>query len=150
MKSYKPDTLFDEHGKLRHEVAELAPTGLRRMGANPHTNGGLLLKTLKMPDFRDYALDVPQPGQVIGEGTRVMGQFLRDVMKRNHDQKNFRVFGPDETASNRLGSLFEVTNRAWLGSTLPEDDHLAADGRVMEILSEHTCQGWLEVIVFGM
>lgn len=144
MKSYQPDMLFDEHGKLKPELAELAPTGLRRMGANPHANGGLLLKTLKMPNFRDYALDVSEPGQVAGEGTRVMGQFLRDVMKRNLEQKNFRVFGPDETASNRWGALFEVTNRAWLGSTLPEDDHLAADGRVMEILSEHTCQGWLE------
>lgn len=144
MKSYKPDTLFDKDGKLKRELTDLAPTGLRRMGANPHANGGLLLKTLKMPNFRDYAFEVPQPGHVKGEGTRVMGQFLRDVMKRNLEQKNFRVFGPDETASNRLGALFEVTNRAWLGSTLPEDDHLAVDGRVMEILSEHTCQGWLE------
>jgi xylulose-5-phosphate/fructose-6-phosphate phosphoketolase len=144
MKSYNPETLFDENGQLNPELAALAPTGLRRMGANPHANGGLLLKALKMPNFREYAIEVPQPGQVIGEGTRVMGQFLRDVMKRNLAQKNFRIFGPDETASNRLGSVFEVTNRAWVAETLPEDDHLAADGRVMEILSEHTCQGWLE------
>ena len=144
MKSYDPDTLFDEDGTLKRELADLAPKGLRRMGANPHANGGSLLKALKMPDFRDYGIPVPQAGQVIGEGTRVMGQFLRDVMKRNLAQKNFRVFGPDETASNRLGALFEVTNRAWLADTVPGDDHLAADGRVMEILSEHTCQGWLE------
>ncbi|MDT7042876.1 phosphoketolase family protein [Candidatus Nitronereus thalassa] len=144
MKSYNPETLFDENGQLKPELAALAPTGLRRMGANPHANGGLLLKALKMPNFRDYAIEVSQPGQVIGESTRVMGQFLRDVLKRNLEQKNFRIFGPDETASNRLGAVFEVTSRAWVAETLPEDDHLAADGRVMEILSEHTCQGWLE------
>ncbi len=144
MRSYNPETLFDENGRLKPELAELAPKGLRRMGANPHANGGSVLKSLKMPDFRDYAVTVPQPGRVLSEGTRVMGQFLRDVMKRNLDQKNFRVFGPDETASNRLGAVFEVTDRAWLADTVPEDDHLAADGRVMEILSEHTCQGWLE------
>jgi xylulose-5-phosphate/fructose-6-phosphate phosphoketolase len=114
------------------------------MGANPHANGGLLLKDLKMPDFRDYSGKVPAPGSVSGEATRVMGTFLRDVMKRNMESRNFRVVGPDETASNRLGALFEVTNRTWMDDTIPEDDHLAPDGRVMEILSEHTCQGWLE------
>jgi xylulose-5-phosphate/fructose-6-phosphate phosphoketolase len=114
------------------------------MGANPHANGGILLKDLRMPDFRDYAIDVPRPGAVNGESTRVLGGFLRDVMKRNLEQANFRVFGPDETNSNRLNALFEVTDRAWVADRLPEDDHLAPDGRVMEILSEHTCQGWLE------
>ncbi len=144
MKSYKPEELFDENGTLRPELAELAPAGNRRMGANPHANGGILLKDLKMPDFRDYAVDVPSPGAVLGEATRVMGTFLRDVMKRNVDTRNFRVMGPDETKSNRLDALFEVTDRAWMAETIPEDDHLAPDGRVMEILSEHTCQGWLE------
>jgi xylulose-5-phosphate/fructose-6-phosphate phosphoketolase len=144
MKSYKPEELFDDTGKLRPDIAELAPAGTRRMGANPHTNGGLLLKDLRIPDFRKYAVPVPKPGTAMAEATRVMGGFLRDVMKQNMETKNFRVFGPDETASNRLGALFEVTNRTWLADTLPEDDHLAPDGRVMEILSEHTCQGWLE------
>ncbi len=144
MKSYKPEEIFDENGKLVSELAELAPSGKRRMGANPHTNGGLLLKDLKMPDFRNYAIEVPKPGQVSGEATRVMGRFLRDVMKQNIKERNFRVMGPDETASNRLDALFEVTNRAWMGETIPEDTNLAQDGRVMEILSEHTCQGWLE------
>jgi xylulose-5-phosphate/fructose-6-phosphate phosphoketolase len=144
MKSYRPEELFDENGKLIPELAELAPKGNRRMGANPHANGGLLLKDLKMPDFRDYALDVPKPGQVFGEATRIMGRFLRDVMKLNMDNRNFRVMGPDETASNRLDALFGVTDRTWMGETIPEDDHLSPDGRVMEILSEHTCQGWLE------
>ena len=133
-----------ENGTLRSELAQLAPVGLRRMGANPHANGGILLKELKMPDFRDYAVDVPKPGVVVAEATRVMGQFLRDVMKLNMAHRNFRVFGPDETASNRLTPLFEVTERTWVADTMPEDDHLAPDGRVMEILSEHTCQGWLE------
>jgi xylulose-5-phosphate/fructose-6-phosphate phosphoketolase len=144
LKSYQPEELFDATGKLMPELAELAPTGTRRMGANPHANGGVLLKPLQMPDFREYAMDVPKPGVVTAEATRVMGRFLRDVMQRNLESKNFRVVGPDETTSNRLGALFEVTNRAWTGDTLPEDDHLAPDGRVMEILSEHTCQGWLE------
>jgi xylulose-5-phosphate/fructose-6-phosphate phosphoketolase len=144
MKSYKPEELFDANGALVPELAELAPRGTRRMGANPYTNGGLLLKDLRMPDFRAYAVSVPKPGNVLAEATRVMGLFVRDVMKLNMDARNFRVFGPDETASNRLGALFEVTDRAWLGDTEPGDDHLAADGRVMEILSEHTCQGWLE------
>jgi xylulose-5-phosphate/fructose-6-phosphate phosphoketolase len=144
LKSYRPEELFDDAGRLRPELAELAPKGARRMSANPHANGGLLLKPLRMPDFRDYAVDVPKPGAVTAESTRVMGAFLRDVMKLNEDNRNFRVMGPDETNSNRLGALFEVTNRAWMAETLPEDDHLAPDGRVMEILSEHTCQGWLE------
>ena len=144
MKSYKPKELFDETGKLVPTLAELAPKGHRRMGDNPHANGGILLKDLKMPDFREYAVDVPRPGAVVAEATRVMGRFLRDVMKLNMDERNFRVFGPDETASNRLTALFEVTNRTWTADTIPEDDHLSPDGRVMEILSEHTCQGWLE------
>jgi xylulose-5-phosphate/fructose-6-phosphate phosphoketolase len=144
MKSYRPEELFDANGRLVPELRELAPAGTRRMGANPVANGGLLLKDLRMPDFRDYAVAVPRPGQAIAEATRVMGNFVRDVMKLNMDKRNFRVFGPDETASNRLGALFEVTDRAWVAEKLPFDDHLSADGRVMEILSEHTCQGWLE------
>ncbi len=144
MKSYKPEELFDDKGTLVSELSDLAPNGNRRMGANPHANGGLLLKNLKMPDFRDYAINIPKHGQVIGEPTKVMGQFLRDVMKLNEGRRNFRVMGPDEVNSNRLGALFEVTNRAWMAETIPEDDHLSPDGRVMEILSEHTCQGWLE------
>ncbi len=144
MRSYKPEELFDENGKLIAELAELAPKGDRRMGANPHANGGLLLKDLKLPDFRDYAVDVPKPGTVNAEATRVMGQFLRDVMKRNEDARNFRVMGPDETNSNRLNALFEVTDRVSTAAILPSDDHLSPDGRVMEILSEHMCQGWLE------
>ena len=144
MKSYKPEELFDANGAFRREFAELAPGGQRRMGANPHANGGILLRELKMPDFRDYAVEVPKPGQVVAESIRVMGGFMRDIMKRNMKERNFRVVGPDETASNRLGALFEVTNHTWVAERLPEDDHLAPDGRVMEILSEHTCQGWLE------
>ncbi len=144
MKSYRPQELFDECGKLKPKLAELAPKGTHRMGANPHANGGILLKDLRMPDFRNYAVDVPKPGTVFAEATRVMGRFLRDVMKLNMESKNFRVFGPDETASNRLSALFEVTDRTWAADRIPEDDHLAPDGRVMEILSEHTCQGWLE------
>jgi len=144
MKSYKPEELFDEAGRIRPELADLAPKGSRRMGANPHTNGGLLLKALKMPDFRDYAVDVPKPGTVFAEATRVLGGFLRDVVKLNTKERNFRVFGPDETASNRLNALFESTDKTWVAETLPEDDHLTPDGRVMEILSEHACQGWLE------
>lgn len=144
MKSYKPEELFDANGLLKKEIAELAPKGTRRMGDNPHANGGLLLKELTIPDFKTYAIDVPAPGQVIGESTRSMGMLLRDVMKLNGKNRNFRVIGPDEIASNRLGNLFEVTDREWMESTIPEDDHLSPDGRVMEILSEHTCQGWLE------
>lgn len=144
MHSYQPQELFDDNGALLPELAELAPKGEKRMGANPHANGGLLLKSLKMPDYRDYALEVTQPGQMVAESIRLMGAFLRDIMQLNQTQKNFRVFGPDETASNRLGALFEVTDRTWMAQTLPEDDHLSPNGRVMEILSEHTCQGWLE------
>ena len=144
MRSYQPEELFDNNGTLIEELAELVPKGVRRMGANPHANGGLLLKDLNMPDFRDYAVEVSKPGQVMGEATRVMGALLRDVMRLNEGARNFRVMGPDETKSNRLGALFEVTNRTWMAEVLPEDDHLAPDGRVMEILSEHTCQGWLE------
>ena len=144
MLSYKPDELFDDSGKLVPELAELAPRKDRRMGANPHANGGLLLKDLEMPDFRDYAVDVSKPGTIKAEATRVMGQFLRDVMKGNEDSRNFRVMGPDETASNRLDALFEVTNRVSVESILSTDDHLSPDGRVMEVLSEHMCQGWLE------
>jgi len=144
MRSYKPRELFDAHGTLVPELAALAPEGHRRMGANPHANGGLLLRPLKMPDFRDYAVDVPRPGGVRAEATKVLGTFLRDVAKANAERRNFRVFGPDETASNRLSALFEVTDRQWMAETLPEDEHLAPEGRVMEILSEHACQGWLE------
>ncbi|HEY0721107.1 MAG TPA: phosphoketolase family protein [Gammaproteobacteria bacterium] len=144
MRSYRPEELFDECGALKAELAELAPRGARRMGANPHANGGLLLRDLMLPDFRDYAVQVDRPGATQAESTRIMGAYLRDVMQLNRAQRNFRVMGPDETSSNRLGALFEVTNRAWMAATLPEDDHLAPDGRVMELLSEHTCQGWLE------
>ena len=142
MRSYRPQELFDADGRLKPELADLAPRGDRRMGANPHTNGGKLLHDLRMPDFQAYRVDVPAPGGTTAESTRVMGTFLRDVMRDNPD--NFRVFGPDETASNRLGALFEVTDRAWMAERLDYDDHLAPDGRVMEILSEHACQGWLE------
>ncbi len=144
MRSYKPEELFDETGKLIRELCELAPKGERRMGANPHANGGLLLKDLKMPDFHDYAVEVAQPGKVEAEATRVMGCFLRDVMTHNADSQNFRVMGPDETSSNRLNALFEATDRVFTGTILSTDDHLSPDGRVMEILSEHMCQGWLE------
>lgn len=144
MKSYKPEELFDETGRFLPELAELAPKGERRMGANPHANGGILLRDLKMPDFRQYAVEVSKPGNAIAEATRVSGRFLRDVMKLNLDQRNFRVFGPDETASNRLDPLFEVTDRVWTAEQLPEDDHISPNGRVMEVLSEHMCQGWLE------
>jgi len=144
LKSYRPEELFDDMNCLKAELRELAPQGQRRMGANPHANGGQLLRDLKLPDFHDYAVKVPSPGNTEAESIRVMGQFLRDVMKRNMDNRNFRVVGPDETASNRLTALFEVTGRTWMAETLPEDDHLSPDGRVMEILSEHTCQGWLE------
>ena len=144
MRSYKPEELFDEAGRLRPEIAELAPKGERRMGANPRANGGLLLKDLKMPDFESYAVAVPKPGTVRAEGTRVLGAFLRDVMKLNLEARNFRMFGPDETASNRLDAVYEVTGKTWLEETLPTDEHLSPDGRVMEVLSEHQCQGWLE------
>jgi xylulose-5-phosphate/fructose-6-phosphate phosphoketolase len=144
LKSYKAEELFDADGKLIPELAELAPQGKRRMGANPHANGGLLLKDLVMPDFREHAVNVPKPGSAIAEATRVLGNFLRDVMKRNADSKNFRVVGPDETASNRLEALFEVTDKVFMEPILPTDEHLSTDGRVMEVLSEHMCQGWLE------
>jgi xylulose-5-phosphate/fructose-6-phosphate phosphoketolase len=142
MKSYRPGELFDGEGKLKPDLAELAPDGVRRMGANPHANGGLLLKDLIMPNFREYAVDVPKPGKTVAEATREMGKFLRDVMKLNSE--NFRVTGPDETASNRLDALFEVTGKMFAGKIQPDDEHLSNDGRVMEILSEHLCQGWLE------
>jgi len=144
MRSYKHEELFDADGRLLPELAALAPQGERRMSANPHANGGLLLKALRLPDFRDYAVPVEKPGTTNAESTRILGRFLRDVMKKNDTQRNFRVFGPDETASNRLTALFDVTDRTWMAQHTPEDDHLAADGRVMEILSEHTCQGWFE------
>lgn len=145
LKSYKPEELFDESGKLIPELAELAPKKQRRMSDNPHTNGGKLLRDLKMPDFRNYAVEVAKPGVVNAQATKVSGELLRDVMKLNQESRNFRIFGPDETASNRLGDVFEVTGRTWNAQTLPEDDeHLSSDGRVMEILSETTCQGWLE------
>ncbi|HUJ65893.1 MAG TPA: phosphoketolase family protein, partial [Acidimicrobiales bacterium] len=145
MRSYRPEELFDGSGRLRPELAELAPRGTRRMGANPHANGGLLLQDLHIPDFRDYAVDVPHPGATTAEATRVLGRFLRDVMAANAEDRNFRVFGPDETASNRLDALFEVTGRTWMGETRPDDDeHLDPEGRVLEVLSEHLCQGMLE------
>ncbi|GLK72535.1 phosphoketolase family protein [Ancylobacter dichloromethanicus] len=144
MKSYRPEELFDAAGCLRPEIASLAPDGVKRMSANPHANGGTLRRPLRLPDFADYAVEVARPGDRELESTHVMGTFLRDVMKQNADTRNFRVFGPDETASNRLQALFEVTDRAWDAQTLSYDDHLARDGRVMEMLSEHMCQGWLE------
>ena len=144
MKSYKPKELFDTDGKLIPELAELAPKGARRMGSNPHANGGLLLKDLVMPDFRNYAVSVTKPGVQSAESTKVLGTFLRDVMKLNEASGNFRVFGPDETASNRLDALYEVTDKVWMERLLPTDEHLSPDGRVMEVLSEHMCQGWLE------
>jgi xylulose-5-phosphate/fructose-6-phosphate phosphoketolase len=140
--SYRPEELFDESGRLLVELAELAPRGERRMSANPHANGGVLLRDLDLPNFHDYAVPVEQPGATASEATRVLGRFLRDVIARNGE--NFRLFGPDETASNRLDDVFSVTNRAWDAETLPTDGHLAPDGRVMEVLSEHLCQGWLE------
>ena len=142
LRSYRPEELFDENGRLVGELAELTPRGERRMSANPHANGGLLLRDLDLPDFRDYAVAVDEPGATSSEATRALGGFLRDVIARNGE--NFRLFGPDETASNRLDDVFAVTNRAWDGETEPTDDHLAPDGRVLEILSEHLCQGWLE------
>jgi xylulose-5-phosphate/fructose-6-phosphate phosphoketolase len=144
MKSYRPEELFDERGTLIGKLRALAPTGTRRMSANPHTNGGLLRRDLRLPDFRDYAVRVTAPGAVTAESTRIMGRFLSDVMKLNMEARNFRLFSPDENNSNRWQDALEVTNRAWEADTLPWDDHLAPDGRVMEMLSEHQCQGWLE------
>lgn len=142
MRSYRPEELFDENGRLRPELQELAPKGEKRMGATPYANGGLLTRELKMPDFRRYAVDVPHPGTLEAEATKVLGQFLRDVMKLN--PHNFRLFGPDETASNRLDAVFEASDRTWVAPIYDYDEHLSPDGRVMEILSEHVCQGWLE------
>jgi xylulose-5-phosphate/fructose-6-phosphate phosphoketolase len=144
MKSYRPEELFDQTGKLVPELAALAPRGERRMSATPHANGGVLLKDLRLPDFRDYAVDVPSPGATDAEATRVMGLFLRDAMKRNLEARNFRLFSPDESNSNRWQDVLEVTNRTWVADRFDYDDHLAPDGRVMEVLSEHQCQGWLE------
>jgi xylulose-5-phosphate/fructose-6-phosphate phosphoketolase len=142
LRSYRPEELFDEQGRLMPELAALPPKSHRRMSANPHANGGLLLRDLSLPDFRDYAVDVPRPGATTSEATRVLGIFLRDVMARN--MENFRLFGPDETASNRLGAVLEASAKTWVAEFEPGDDNLAPDGRVMEVLSEHQCQGWLE------
>jgi xylulose-5-phosphate/fructose-6-phosphate phosphoketolase len=145
MQSYKPQELFDERGRLLPELAALAPKGERRMGANPHANGGLLLCELQLPDFREHAVQVPTPGAVQGQDTRVLGGFLRDVMAANQNERNFRIFGPDETVSNLLGAVFEVTNRQWDAETLHNDEFLHTDGLVLDsMLSEHQCQGWLE------
>lgn len=144
MKSYKPEELFDENGRLIPELAELAPKGDRRMGANPHANGGLLLQDLLLPDFRNYKVDVPSPGSVQAADTHELGVFLRDVVKLNQENRNFRIFGPDETLSNRLNAVFEATNRQWEAQTQDNDESLATEGRVMEMLSEHQCEGWLE------
>ncbi len=144
MRSYKPEELFDARGRLRPELTELAPSGDRRMGANPHANGGSLLKDLRMPDYRAFAVDVPEPGCAMAEATRVQGQFVGEVMKLNMESNNFRVFSPDETASNRWNALFDVTDRCSTAEILPTDDRLSPEGRVMEMLSEHQCQGWLE------
>lgn len=144
MKSYRPDELFDANGRLLQELEQLAPAGQRRMSANPHTNGGSLLRDLRLPDYRDYAVDVPSPGSTTAESARVMGTYLRDVMKLNLESKNFRLFSPDENNSNRWQDVLEVTDRCYMAEIYPEDDHLSPDGRVMEVLSEHQCQGWLE------
>lgn len=144
MKSYKPEELFDENGGLIPELRALAPEGQRRMGANPHANGGLLLHDLKLPDFRKYALEIKEPGTVTAESISAMGQYLRDIIRLNADRRNFRIMGPDETASNRLSAVFEATDRVTAGEIRPGDDHQAHEGRVMEVLSEHLCQGWLE------
>jgi xylulose-5-phosphate/fructose-6-phosphate phosphoketolase len=144
MQSYKPQELFDKSGRLIPELAALAPKGDRRMGANPHANGGVLMRDLRLPDFQTYAVEVPKPGAVESEDTRVLGKFLRDVIKANADQRNFRIFGPDETASNRLMDVFDATNKQWDAEVIDTDDHLAPEGRVMEMLSEHQCEGWLE------
>jgi xylulose-5-phosphate/fructose-6-phosphate phosphoketolase len=147
MKSYRPEDLFDSKGKLKSEIAELAPKGQRRMSANPHANGGLLMRDLKMPDFRKYAVDVPSPGATTAESAREMGKFLRDVMKNNLESKNFRLFSPDENNSNRWQDVLDVTTRCYMAEIYPEDDKLSPDGRVMEVLSEHQCQGWLEAFL---
>jgi xylulose-5-phosphate/fructose-6-phosphate phosphoketolase len=144
LRRYRPEELFAADGRPFPETVALAPGGERRMGANPHANGGLLLRDLRLPDWRDHTVEVKEPGSVVAEPTRVLGGFLRDVIRANAEARNFRIFGPDETESNRLGAVYEATDKQWEGSMLPVDEHLAEDGRVMEILSEHTCQGWLE------
>jgi xylulose-5-phosphate/fructose-6-phosphate phosphoketolase len=144
LRSYRPDELFDAHGRLLPELRALAPAGARRMGANPHANGGVLLRPLALPEFRSFTVPVPRPGATTAEATRVGGRYLAEVMSRNAESRNFRVFAPDELTSNRLGDILTVTDRAWSAEVIPGDDHLAPGGRVMEILSEHTCQGWLE------
>ena len=144
LKSYKPQELFDKNGRLIAELAALAPKGERRMGANPHANGGVLMRELRLPDFADYKVDVPAPGAVAAEDTSVLGTFLRDVIKANDDQRNFRLFGPDETASNRLTAVLDATSKQWEAEIVETDDHLAPSGRVIEVLSEHQCEGWLE------
>jgi xylulose-5-phosphate/fructose-6-phosphate phosphoketolase len=144
LRSYRPEELFDDAGRVRAEVGQLAPRGERRMGANPHANGGLLVRDLRLPDFRTYAVAVEKPGTGSAEATKVLGQLLRDVFTLNAEYQNFRVFGPDETASNRLQAVFEVENRGLNAQILPTDEHVAVDGRVVEVLSEHLCQGWLE------
>jgi xylulose-5-phosphate/fructose-6-phosphate phosphoketolase len=144
LRSYRPEELFDDAGRLNSELAALAPSGGRRMGANPNANGGLLLRDLRMPDFTDYAVEVPKPGTAGIGDTHVLGRFLRDVLKLNAERRNFRIFGPDETMSNGLEAVFEVTNRQWLAETVPNDEFLARSGQVMEMLSEHQCEGWLE------
>jgi xylulose-5-phosphate/fructose-6-phosphate phosphoketolase len=145
MKSYKAEELFDEQGRLIHELAELAPKGDRRMGANPHANGGMLLRDLRMPDFRIHAVDVPSPGAIVAQDTMVLGKFLRDVVAENQKPRNFRIFGPDETLSNLLGAVFEATNRQWDARKVTNDEFLAPEGSVVDsMLSEHQCEGWLE------
>jgi xylulose-5-phosphate/fructose-6-phosphate phosphoketolase len=144
MRSYQPEELFDQEGRFISELASLAPAGDRRMSANPHANGGIVLRDLDLPDFRHYAVKVDHPGGVLRESTRQLGHMLRDIFVRNAGERNFRLFCPDETNSNRLGNVFDVENRCFVGRTLDIDDHLSPDGRVMEVLSEHLCEGWLE------
>src|SRR4029079_5993915 len=144
MRSYRPEELFDEAGRLRSELAALAPRGERHMGADTHANGCALLRDLRLPDFRTYGVALPAPGAIDAEDTKVLGAFLRDVVRENADARNFRLFGPDETASNRLTAVLEATDKQWLEEIVPSDDHLAPEGRVIEVLSEHQCEGWLE------
>ena len=142
MRSYRPEEPFDSEGALVEELATLPPRGTRRMSANPHTNGGMLLKELEMPDFTDYGVQVTEPGRQTSEPSRVLGAWLRDVVRDNPN--NFRIMGPDETASNRLSAVFEATDRVWEAELRDGDDHLGREGQVMEVLSEHLCEGWLE------
>src|SRR5262249_51499687 len=144
LKSYRPSELFDEHGKFREDLAALAPTGHRRMGANPHANGGPLLEPLSLRRYRDCAVDLPRPGAIEAESTRILGKYLRDVFKLNADKRNFRLFGPDETASNRLDAVYEAAEKEWMAAVEDVDVDLSPEGRVLELLSEHLCQGWLE------